>query len=476
MFNNPAPDAIERMIDAVLAAPIDERTKAHVLMRICSLHMRPLLAIEQTVPARTTLYTDVAIIGAGMQGMQLAFALAEARRDFVVLERSGLWGGGFYNYAGAVGQGSLITPIHVGLEPAASDQRLPFTLLDGWRYWLADAPPHLATFFEQWPGDSPPRAPLVGLWEQIQHYVERYRLSNHGYAFSVADIRVPEDGDEPVEILGADGARVIAGQVVLALGRGSVRYAANHHVPPPDDHMRYHPRVLPLLERDMRNPAHQVQVGERVLIVGGGNSAVNWAAALTEEGMSDNVRIATRSAFGPQPFQGGAFPDEHTYRRLPFDRRVKLIGDGSGVLVTELHERAQAQIKRGAISVMEQTGEVIRIEVRDHEGREQCIVSFERTAPVICDRVFLATGFDSVSDETMYASFPSLYERIQRTTLATCEGYAVPDGFFWEGSARRLVPLCRSAMLWFPPQPMPAARRSQDIVEAMKEQEPRTKN
>jgi thioredoxin reductase len=476
MFNNPAPGAGERLIDDVLAAPMDERTKAHVLMRVCSLHMRPQLAIEQSVPSGTTLYTDIAIIGAGMQGMQLAFALADAKRDFVVLERSGLWGGGFYHYAAAVGQGSLITPIHFGLEPAAGDQRPPFTLLDGWRYWLADAPPHLAEFFEQWPGDTPPRAPLVGLWEQIRHYVERYRLNNHGYAFGVADIHLPEDDDEPVEILGADGSRVVARQVALALGRGSVRHAANHYVAPRGAGMRYHPRVLPLLERDMRNPAHQVQADKRVLIIGGGNSAANWAAALTEEAMSDDVLIATRGAFGPQPFQGGALPDEHSYRRLPLDRRVELIGDGSGVLVAELHERVQAQIERRAIRVMQHTGEVTRIEVHNNEGLEQCVVSFERAEPITCDRVFLATGFDAVSDESLYAGFPSIYADIQRNTLMTCEGYALPDGVFWEGSARRLVPLCRSAMLWFPPQPMPAAKRSQEIVEAMREQEVRTKN
>jgi hypothetical protein len=316
-------------------------------------------------------------------------------------------------------------------------------------------------------GESPPAAPLVALWQQIRHYIDRYGLDRSGYRFTVRDVCISDGDDGPVTIIGTDGSRVLASQVILATGNGQVRHGPNHHIV---GHPQ-HPRAMNLLERRPARPDQRVQPGERALIIGAGNSAATWALALADEGLAEQVIMATRAGCNLNPPAGAAFPTPEvaTFRRLSLRQRADLLADLPAPIAPQLSEPLTTAISAGQIRLRQHTGEVTRIDLDHWRGRERCVVRFADAAPIICDRVFFATGFAPATPATLYGHLPSLHQLVQRDTLLTFGGYAVPDGVFWAGSRRRLIPLCRAAMLWFPPQPIPAAQRSYEILEAIAE-------
>jgi hypothetical protein len=212
-----------------------------------------------------------------------------------------------------------------------------------------------------------------------------------------------------------------------------------------------------------------MQPGERALIIGAGNSAATWALALADEGLAEQVIIAARAGCDLAPPAGAVFPtlEPSAFRQLSLRQRADLLAEPPATISRQIGEPLAAAIKAGQVSLRHHTGEVTRIDLEHWQGGERCVVRFADATPIICDRVFFATGFAPVTPTNLYGHMPSIHRLVLSGALPTYAGYAVPDGVFWAGSHRRIIPLCRAAMLWFPPQPMPAAQRSREILDAL---------
>ncbi len=434
----------------ILQSSRQEREKAEIILRLYSLLSRARLKITRTLLPGQFFQTDMAIVGAGIQGLQLAYALAMAGKDFVLLEESGFWAGGFLNYTAATGMSVLLSGGEVSLEPIGAPHRP--TLQQDWESWLESAPLEVGQFLleAEWPGRTPPKAPLVALWEQLVRQVQLYRLKERSYKFKALDICLLEDPSGMVKIMGQDNTQILARRVALSTGPGELSYQSGYlpGFTPLQTGLPTN-KVLPLLSRDPWQPEHQIKSGERVLIIGSGDSAGNWANVLAVEGVAGKVFMSSRRDIRPLsmiPSRRSLSIEE--FRNLSLSERV----DSSIIVQAGIHidiyQRTQKALENGRLELLEYTGELIKLEA--NLEKKSILAHFEKIPQLECDRVFFATGFAMPEPTTFYSNFPALYKLVQSGKLKTFEGFAVRDSeeVFWAGSNQRLIPIGRAAMLW----------------------------
>lgn len=197
---------------------------------------------------------ETAIIGAGPAGLQLAYFLHKARRDYVVLEARERAGSFFEKY-----------PRHRKLlsinKQYTGREATDFNLRHDWNCLLTHPGEEMP--FKAYSTDYFPDAKV--LVEYLNDYRERFGLHVE-FGFRVANV-TKRRGDGRFEITRDDGERLYCARLVVATG------IAKPHIPdiPGIEHARGYEDVS-IEPRDY--------TGKTVLVLGKGNSALETAQHL----------------------------------------------------------------------------------------------------------------------------------------------------------------------------------------------------
>lgn len=185
-----------------------------------------------------------------------------------------------------------------------------------------------------------------------------------------------------------DGSRISAANVLLALGFGFFK-----HLP--------HDLTSKLPPGSYSHTADSVDFdyyrNKRVLIIGGRQSAYEWAALIRERG-ADQIHLTHRHAeprfvepdwSWVQPMARRALVDHSWWRRLPIGEQVRVIDDfwATGRLTLEpwLDER----VHQPNVHIHERT----KIASVDEDGRDQYDVVLDDGSRLNVHRIILATGY-----------------------------------------------------------------------------------
>lgn len=342
------------------------------------------------------------IVGAGVHGTYLARELRGAdvdRDDIALLDRRGRFLGSFREKARACGMDALRSTYvqHVGPDPFGLET---FAQGRGREDDLRPTP------------ERPPRPSLSLFLDHTDHVIERSGLDELLLERTVTGI----DHGKGRFLVRTDGETFRARNVVVAVGPGD-RYRR------------------PSWSQDVSSighvwdapepPADRIERGERVLVVGGGVTAGQFATAASDTASSvtlcvrDSIREATTEA-DPRWINWRYI--ERNLHSLPpgsrarYDRVREARNDGTmpTYLARDVRDTANVEVRRGEVTAASDAGCGVSLRFEDGSVESADQVVLATGFREVADRPFVGAIADSLGVERGYRGMPILDDETMR--------------------------------------------------------------